>query len=102
MIDSPAPVILKSVPEIIPIGVLDAVRIKLPEYVDESPGDCLLVGVPGIDVEIDVVHAPVRMVDIDRFRSHVQVSKPDGGLARIEMFFEIQMHSPEPLQFELV
>jgi hypothetical protein len=48
--------------------------------IDESPGDGLLVGVSCVDVKIGIVHAPFRMVDVNRPRGDIEISNPDGRL----------------------
>jgi hypothetical protein len=65
MIDAPAEVPLEGIPEEIPVGVLNEVRVKLAEDVDESPRGGLFVSAPGVDVEIGIVHAFFRVVNID-------------------------------------
>src|ERR1700730_3017576 len=67
MVYAPAEIPLESVSEIIPIRVLDPVGVELAKYVCEAPANRLLVCGTGIDVEIDIVHATVRVVYVDRF-----------------------------------
>lgn len=102
VIDAPAEVALKGIAEIIPVGVLDAVGMKLTEDIDEAPGDGAGEGVAGIDVEVDVVDAVVGVVDVDGFGSDVHIAGPDGGGGGIEPLFEIGADALEPLELERV
>jgi len=66
VIDPPAPIVLKGAPEVVPVRVLDAIRVEFAEDVDETLVARCLVGIPRIDVEVDVIHAAVGMVHVDR------------------------------------
>lgn len=65
---APAAIPLEGVAEEIPVGVLNDIGVKFAEDIDESPGDGLFVGVSRSDVEVDIVDALFRMVDVDRLR----------------------------------
>src|SRR5713226_1841620 len=102
MVDAPAPIVLKGAPEVIPVGVLHTVRMKLAEDVDKSPVTRVLVGIARINVEVDVIDAAVGMVHVDRLGSDVQIPQPNGGLGRIEVLLEITMDALEPLELQRV
>ena len=71
MIDTPSKVWPHCVSIIVPVGVLNDVRVKLSIDVDEPPSDGFFIGVSGVDMKIRVVHAPVRVIDIDWLRRNV-------------------------------
>src|SRR5665213_1789695 len=77
MIDSPAPVVAKRISEVIPIGVLHPFRVELPENVNETPRGRGFVGIASVDVEIDIVDAALRVINIDGLGSDIQISKPE-------------------------
>src|SRR5690349_8102037 len=79
MVNAPAPVILEGVSEVVPVGVLDAIRVQLAECIDKSPSCRLLIGVPSVNVKVYIVHPVVGMIYVDRLRSHIQISEPDRG-----------------------
>ena len=88
VVDTPAEIPLECIPEVIPIGILDSFRVQLSKHVDKTLGDRLVVGVPSVDMKVDIVHPSVRVVDINGFWSDVQVTHPKRGLLRIEMLLE--------------
>src|ERR1035438_4812564 len=100
MVDTPAPVVIERVAEIVPIGVLHAVGIELAEYIDESPPDGVPVSFARVDVKIGIVDAAIGVVHIDRFGRDIQIAEPDGGLAGIEPLTEIAAHAMKPFQLE--
>ncbi len=61
----------------IPIGVLNDIGVKLAEYIDESPRDGIFVSLAGVDVEIGVVHAFFRVVDVDGLGGDIEIAHPD-------------------------
>ena len=71
MIDAPSPVIFEGVPEVIPIGVLNNIRVELSEHIHKSPVPRLLVGVARVDMEIDIVDTFLGMVNVNRLGSDV-------------------------------
>ena len=76
MVDPPTKVSLKGVSKIVPIGILNYFRVEFTKDIDEPPSDGLFVCRPSIDVEIDIVHPFLRMVNVDRFRGHVKITEP--------------------------
>ena len=89
MIDTPAEVPLEGVAEEIPIGVLNDIGMKFAEDIDEAPRDGLLISLPGLDVEIRIVHAFFRMVDVNRLRCDIEIAYPDCRLTGIQGVFKI-------------
>jgi len=59
------------------LSVLDPVWVKLAKDIHETPVHRLLEGVPRVDVKIDIMVAPVWMIDVDGLRSNVQVTYPE-------------------------
>jgi len=96
MVDAPTEVPLEGVAEEIPVGVLNDIRVELAKDVDESPGDGLFVSVPGVEVEIGIVHALFRVVDIDGLGGDVEVANPDRRLIRMQGAFKIGAQAPKP------
>ncbi len=66
MVDAPAPIMCKGVPEVVPIGVLHAIRVKLTKHISESPASRVTIRFACVNVKIRIVHAVIRMVNIDR------------------------------------
>ena len=74
VVDAPAEITLEGIAKEIPIGVLNDIRVKFAKDIDESPGDGPFVGIPGVDVEIGIVHAFFRMIDVNRFGGDVEIA----------------------------
>jgi hypothetical protein len=102
MVDAPAEVSLEGVAKEIPIGVLNDIRVKLAEDIDESPGCGLLVSVAGVDVKIGIVDAFFRMVDIDGFGGDIEVANPDCRFMGIQGGVEIGAETSKPGEFQSV
>src|ERR1035438_2056933 len=100
VIDAPSPVMVERIAEVIPVRILHAVRVQLPEYIYKAPRNSVPVSFAGVDMEIRVVNAPVRMVDIYRLGRDIQVARPDRRLGGIQSFAEITTHAVKPLQFK--
>ena len=82
MVDAPTPIVIEGVAEVIPVGILHAVRVKLPKDIDESPFHGVAVGLAGVSVEIGIVDAAVGVVDVDGLRGDIQIAQPNGRLRR--------------------
>jgi hypothetical protein len=65
-----------------------------------SPADGVTIGVARVDVEVWIVDAAVRVVNIDWFRCDVQVTEPNGRLHRIEFLGEMAAYAVKPFQLE--
>ena len=100
MIDAPSPVVRKSVTEIVPISVLHPFEVEPPKHIMESPADRVTIGFARLDVEVRIVDAAIRVVDVDRFRRDIQITEPNGRLHRIEPLAEITADAMKPLQLE--
>jgi len=65
VVDAPAIVPREGIAEIVPVGVLNDIRVQFAKGVDEAPAYGFGVGVAGVDVEVGVVDALIGMVDIN-------------------------------------
>src|SRR5687767_14822495 len=102
MVDPPSPVVRIRIPEVIPIGILHAIRVQLSKHIDKAPRYSLLVGVAGVDMKIGIVDAAVRMVHIDWFRRYIQVAKPHGWPFWVQMSLEVLPDAAIPLELERI
>src|SRR5579875_972953 len=102
MVDAPPPVMRKSVPKIVPVGILHPVGVQLAEHVLKSPAGRVTVSLTRVDVEIRIVDAAIGMVNIDWLRRYVQIAEPNGRFCRIEVFGEIAAYAVKPFQLENV
>ena len=99
MVNPPSEVSLKGVSKIVPVRILNKVWVEFTEDIYESPGHSLLVSVAGVNVEIDIVHALVRMVDINRLWRDVEISNPDRRHIRTKRSFKMSAQPPKPGHF---
>ena len=83
VIDAPSPIVLKSVAEVVPIGILHAIGVEMAENVSKSPADGVAIGFACLDVKVRIVDATIRMVNIDRLGSNVQIADPNGRLVLV-------------------
>ena len=80
MVDTPAEIPLESVAKEIPVSVLNDIRVKFAKDIDESQGDDFFVGIPSVDVKIDIVHTLLRVIDVNRFGGDIEIANPDRRL----------------------
>ena len=102
MVDAPAPIMCKSVPEVVPIGVLHAIRVELTKHISESPANRVTIRFACVNVKIRIVHAVIRMVNIDRLRRDVQITEPNGGHVRIESLPKVSAYLVKPFQLRYI
>src|SRR5215469_3181669 len=89
MVDPPAEIPLQCISIVIPIGVLNGIGVEFSEHVDKPPVARLFVGVAGVNMEIDIIDALLRVINVNGLGSDVQVSKPNSGFHRVKGRFEV-------------
>src|SRR6516164_1967947 len=100
MIDSPTEVPLQGVSIVIPVCVLNRIGVEFPEHIDETPIARPRVSFASVDMEIDIIDALVRMVNVNWLGSDVKIAEPNGRRGRIKGLLEAFAQAPEPLQLE--
>lgn len=92
----------KSVPEVVPIGVLHPIRVELTKHISESPANRVTIRFACVNVKIRIVHAVIRMVNIDRLRRDVQITEPNSGHVRIESLPKVSARLVKPFHLRYI
>src|SRR6516162_2969928 len=64
----------------------------------ESPTEGVTIGLACIDMEVRVVEAVIRVVNIYRFGRDVQIAHPNGRLLWVEALRKVASYAVKPLQ----